>query len=88
MVPFFFFTVDGSLIGWSKFPSRQDQLKRKSIAQIWVVTRHQHGISALVSQTSLRGKPVVASWSVGCFLRLCTVEFEYTEEYPYKITSY
>ena len=25
------------------------------------VTRHQYGISALVSQTSFRGKPVVAS---------------------------
>ena len=29
----------------------------KSITQIWVVTRHQYGISALVSQTSFRGKP-------------------------------
>ena len=27
-----------------------------STTQIWVVTRHQHGISVLVSQT---GKPVV-----------------------------
>ena len=42
----------------------------RSTTQIWVVTRHQYGISALVSQTSLRGKPVVASWIVGCFLRL------------------
>ena len=36
--------------------------------QIWVVTGHQCGISALISQTS--GKPVVASPNVGCFLRL------------------
>ena len=28
----------------------------KSITQIWVVTRHQYGISALVSQTSFRGE--------------------------------
>ena len=42
----------------------------RSITQIWVVTRHQYGISALVSQTSFRGKPVVASPNVGCFLRL------------------
>ena len=35
------------------------------------MTRHQGGISALVSQTSLDGgKPVVASGYVGCFLRL------------------
>ena len=33
----------------------------KNITQIEVVTRHQYGISALVSQTSFRGKPVVAS---------------------------
>ena len=28
----------------------------RSITQIWVVTRHQYGISALVSQTSFGGK--------------------------------
>ena len=33
-------------------------------------TRHQYGISALVSRTSLVGKPVVASPIVGCFVRL------------------
>ena len=38
--------------------------------QIWVVTRHQNGISALVSQMSFGRKPVVASPNVGCFLRL------------------
>ena len=32
---------------------------------IWVVTRHQYGISALVSQTSFCGET-----KVGCFLRL------------------
>ena len=37
-----------------------------STTQIWVVTRHQNGISALV----LRSLPVVASPNVGCFLRL------------------
>ena len=33
----------------------------RSTAQIRVVTRHQYGISALVSQTSFRGIPAVAS---------------------------
>ena len=28
----------------------------KSITQIWVVTRHQYGISALISQTLFRGE--------------------------------
>ena len=28
----------------------------RSTAQVWVVTRHQYGISALVSQTSFRGE--------------------------------
>ena len=37
----------------------------RSTTQIWVVTRHQYGISVLVSQ-----KPWVASPNVGCFLRL------------------
>ena len=46
-------------------------------AQIWVVTRHQYGISALVSQTSFPGdlKAVLASWNVGCFLRLISYRF-------------
>ena len=35
-----------------------------------VVTRHQYEISVFVSQTSFRGKPVVASRNVGCFLKL------------------
>ena len=34
------------------------------------VTRLQYGISALVCQTSFRGKPLVASPNVVCFLRL------------------
>ena len=34
------------------------------------VSYHQYGISALVSHTSLGGKPVVATLNVGCFLRL------------------
>ena len=28
----------------------------RNTTQIWPMTRHQHGISALVSQTSFRGK--------------------------------
>ena len=42
----------------------------RSTTQIWVVTRRQNGISALVSQMSFGRKPVVASPNVGCFLRL------------------
>ena len=34
------------------------------------VTRHQYGISAVVSQTSFHRKPLVASRNVVCFLRL------------------
>ena len=42
----------------------------RSTTQIRVVIRHQYGISALVSQTSFRGKILVASQNVGCFLSL------------------
>ena len=37
----------------------------RNTTHIWVVTRHQYGISALVSQTSFCGET-----KVGCFLRL------------------
>ena len=37
------------LIGWIKFPMQPTN-------QIWVVTHHQYGIPALVSQTSFGGK--------------------------------
>ena len=39
------------------------------------MTRHQYGISALVSQTSFGGKPEMASPDVGCFLRPLTEPF-------------
>ena len=39
----------------------------RSTTQIWVVRRHQCGISALVSQTSFHGKPLVESRNVVCF---------------------
>ena len=42
----------------------------RSTAQIWMVTRHQYGISALNPQTLFAGKPVVALRNVGRFLRL------------------
>ena len=42
----------------------------RSTTQIWVVMCHQYGLSALVTQTSFGGKPVVALPNVGCFLRL------------------
>ena len=42
----------------------------RNTTQIWVVTRHQYGVSALVSKTSFTEKPVVASPNISCFLRL------------------
>ena len=44
---------------------------QKSTTQIWVVTRHQYRISALVSQTSFCGETSGgAPRNVGCFLKL------------------
>ena len=45
----------------------------KITTQFWVVTRHQYGISALVSQTSFRGETVGGVANVICFLRLRTL---------------
>ena len=45
----------GSVSDWLKQISRAARTIRNT-TQIWVVTRHQYGISALVSQTSFRGK--------------------------------
>ena len=53
---------------YSDLGSASDWLKQishaarpiKSTTQIWVVTRHQYGISALVFQTSFRGETVGA----------------------------
>ena len=42
----------------------------RSTTQILVVTRHQYGISALVSQTSLGGETSGRSPNLSCFLRL------------------
>ena len=59
----------GSDSEWLKKISHS-ALPIRSTNQIWVVTRHQYGISALVSQTSFRGETMVASRNVGCFLML------------------
>ena len=48
----------GSASDWLKQISHAARPIR-SITQIWVVTRHQYGISALVSQTSFRRETVV-----------------------------
>ena len=40
------------------------------MTQIWVVTRHQYGISAPVSQTSFRGKTSDGVAKCRLFLRL------------------
>ena len=50
-------------IGWRRFSANQKHYPL-------VLSRHQNGISALVCQTSFRGKSVVASRNVGCFLAL------------------
>ena len=59
----------GSNSEWLKKLSHS-ALPSRSTNQIWVVTRHQYGISALVSQTLFRGETMVASPNVGCFLML------------------
>ena len=40
---------------------------------VWVVTRHQYGISALVSQTSFRGETSGSVANVGSFPRLSRI---------------
>ena len=47
----------GSASDWLKQISHAARPIRSS-TQIWVVTRHQYGISALVSQTSFQGETV------------------------------
>ena len=47
----------GSVSEWSQGVGSLLQPIR-STTQIWVMTRHQYGISALVSQTSFRGETV------------------------------
>ena len=42
----------------------------RSTTQIWVVTRHQYGNSALVSQTSFHGETSVGVVKCGLFSRL------------------
>ena len=59
----------------------------RSTTHVWVVTRHQYGISALVSQTSFGGKPVGASPNVGCFLGLTLAKLTATKDGPSRILS-
>ena len=42
----------------------------RSTTQIWVVTRHQYGISTLIPQRSFGGETNSCVVNVGCFLRL------------------
>ena len=53
----------------NKYVSRMVHVAEMCI-HIWVVTRHQYGISVLVPETSFRGKPVVTTRNVGYFLRV------------------
>ena len=58
--------------------SASDRLKQifraarpiRSTTQIWVVARHQCGISALVLQTLFFGETIDSVANFGCFLRL------------------
>ena len=59
----------GSASDWLKQISHEARTI-KSTTQIWVVTRHQYGISVLISQTLFGGKTAEASRNVVCFLRL------------------
>ena len=46
------------------------------------MTRYQFGISALFSQTSFGGEPVVVSPNVGCFLRLVDGSTTRADQFP------
>ena len=61
----------GSASDWSCYMGNLLQ-PITSTTQIWVVTHHQYGISALVLilRRHFAGKPLVASRNVVCFLRL------------------
>ena len=56
-------------------------LSIRSVAQIWVVKRHQCRISAPVSQSRhFAVKPVVESWNFGCLLcRLANMAFHFRQ---------
>ena len=66
----------------------------RSTTQIWVVTRHQYGISVLVSQTSFGGKTSGSVANVGCFLGLpslvciCCLLHIYGHIYAYSSECY
>ena len=53
---------------WLVLPRGKFACTNQKHHQIWVVTRHQYGISAL--RRLLAGKPALASRNVECFLRL------------------
>ena len=57
------------LIGWIKFPTRHDQSEALPRSGWWRVISMEFLRSFL--RRHFAGKPVVASKSVGCFLRLC-----------------
>ena len=48
--------------------------------RIWVVTRHHYEILRSFLRRHLSGKPVVTAPNVGCFLRLCSEQFQYFVE--------
>ena len=60
----------GSASAWLNQISHAARPTRNT-TQIWEVTRHQYGISALVSQTSFGGET-----KVGCFLRLEIIQYD------------
>ena len=54
----------GSAFKWSSCKGTDLLQPIKKTTQIWIVTRHQHGISAVVPQISFQGKLMVASRNV------------------------
>ena len=49
----------------------------RSTTQTWLVTHHQYGFSALVSQIHFARKPVGSSRNVACFVKLDLMLFKY-----------
>ena len=66
----------GSASDWLKQISHAARPIR-STTQIWVVMRHQYGISALVSQTSFRGETVGGVAKCGLFSQATIFPFEF-----------
>ena len=80
---------DTTGIGWTTRETCFNQ--SENTTQIWVVTRHQYGIPALVPQTSIRGQTScgvnVSTVSTSNFLRLNSFSRFYFRSDMYSITA-